>query len=90
MIDAVDVQHLFDDALSKGDTRIVALALEALEHGIESDAWACCDRILSTDGLVSEIPNDTIPFRLANEGFDDPIPFRLSPRAAAFFAADAA
>lgn len=71
-IDAIDVQELYFDAVRNGERYIVALALEALDGGITSDAWKRCASILLSDGRLTR-RHQTIPYRLT----DPPVPYRL-------------
>ncbi len=76
MIDAVDVQGLYTDATTKGETQIAALALEALEHGIDCEAWERCALILAVDGALVR---RRVGRRVHKA--DMPIPYRLAASA---------
>jgi hypothetical protein len=75
MIDAIDVQRLLDDAVSKGQPQIVRLAREALEHGVGSDAWSRCQLILARDGLIKGRRGPVVARKAK---LDVSIPFRLT------------
>lgn len=55
---AEDMQRLYSRSLAAGDTRTAWLALLALEHGIERDAWTECEQIIGSHASTTTYTHD--------------------------------